>query len=264
VLVEPERSPYDVHFRALGFPVRVHPWFWIALILFNGNGLLRRGPEFLLLWGVVVFVSLLVHELGHALAYRRFGAYASIVLYAFGGLAIASSHIPGRWRRIVVSLAGPAAGFTLCGIVYLSNLGLEWGESADHRATYGPEPQFFYRQLIFVNLYWGLFNLLPVYPLDGGQVARELCQAKWATRGKRISLRLSFGVALVVVAYSLLCVVDLGQFGSDLIKELPTWLPEGTIFPAILFGVLAYESYRLLRRVEWTDTHWDDRLPWER
>jgi Zn-dependent protease len=264
VLVEPERTPYDLRFRLLGFPVRVHPWFWIATVLFYGDPFLKSGPEFLFVWVAVVFVSILVHELGHALAYRRFGADADIVLYTFGGLAIATHVISGRGRRILVSLAGPVAGFALCGLVYGTNQAFEWGLSDEGGAPNGPVLRFLYRRLVWVNLVWGLFNLLPVFPLDGGQVARELCGMKWGTRGKRISLQISFVVALMVVAYSLFCEIDTGKFGTGVTEQFPWWVLRGTIFTAILFGFLAYESYRLLQRVEWTDTHWDDKLPWER
>ena len=264
MLAEPERTPYDLRFRVLGFPVRVHPWFWIATLLMNGDGLLRVGPEYLLLWVAVVFVSILVHELGHALAYRWFGADADIILYAFGGLAVGTRVIAGRGRRILISLAGPVAGFVLCGLVYGSNLAVEWGMSPAGAAPNGTELRFLYRQLVWVNLIWGLFNLLPVFPLDGGQVSRELCGLKWGTRGKRISLQISFGTALAMVAYALFCEIDTGQFGNRVTDDFPWWVPRGSVFMAILFGFLAYESYRLLQRVDWTDTHWDDRPPWAR
>ncbi len=264
MLVEPERTPYDLHFRLLGFPVRVHPWFWIATVLFNASGLLRAGPEYLLIWVAVVFVSILVHELGHAAAFRWFGAGAGIVLYAFGGLAIPTHQISGRGRRILVSLAGPFAGFALCAAVYGSNRALEWGVSADDRAVNGIRAWFLYRQLIWVNLVWGLFNLLPIHPLDGGHVCRELCLMTWGTRGKRLALKISFGTALAMIVYAIFCEIDTGQFGAGLTNEWPAWVPLGTVFMAILFGFLAYESYRLLQRTEWSDTHWDDRLPWER
>lgn len=264
MLVEPERTAYDLRFRFLGFPVRVHPFFWLATILINGDGLLRIGPEYLLIWIGIVFVSILVHELGHALVFRWFGADSSIILYAFGGLAVPNQVISGRWRRIFVSLAGPFAGFALCGIVYGTNQAFEWGQSAAGRAPNGIELWFLYRQLIWVNLIWGLFNLLPVFPLDGGHVSQELCGMRWGTRGKRISLQISFAVALLMVAYSLLCAIDSGQFGAGLMADWPWWTRLGTVFTAILFGFLAYESYRLLQQTSWTDTHWDDRLPWEK
>ncbi len=265
MLAEPERTPYDLRFRALGFPVRVHPWFWLVTVLFNGDRLLRAGPEYLLLWVAVVFVSVLVHELGHALAFRRFGAHTEIVLYSMGGLAIPTHALSGRARRIAVALAGPVAGFLLCGLVYGSNAALEWGQRADGGAANGRHVLFLYLQLVWVNLVWGLFNLLPVYPLDGGQVSRELCGMRWGTRGYRTSLRISFVVALVIASYSILCAIDTGEFGDRLLRELPGWLPAGSVYTAILFGCLAYVNYQLLQRIEWTDTHWvDDRVPWER
>ena len=264
MLVEPDRTPYDLRFRFLGFPVRVHPWFWIATLLLNGDPLLRRGPEYLFLWIGIVFVSILVHELGHAFAFRRLrGGFAASSSTRSAGWRSRIRLSLGRWRRILVSLAGPFAGFVLAGIIYGTNEAFAWGQDAAG-APNGPELRFFYRQMIWVNLIWGLFNLLPVFPLDGGQVCHELCGMKWGTRGKRVSLRISFVVALLMVAYSLLCAIDSGQFGAQITGQFPWWLPRGSIFTAILFGFLAYESYRLLQRITWTDTHWDDKLPWEK
>lgn len=258
MLTEPERTPYDLRFRLLGFPVRVHPWFWIATVLINGDSLLRIGLEYLAIWVAVVFVSILVHELGHAVAFRRFGSDADIVLYAFGGLAIPTDVVPGRWQRILVSLAGPFAGFALGGLVFGSDLALHW--AADAR---NPELSFLYRQLLWVNVFWGVFNLLPVFPLDGGQVCLELCGMRWGARGKRVALQISFAVALLIVAYSVVCVMDDRAGDGELADRLPWWA-RGTVYTALLFGFLAYSSYQLLQRVEWTDTHWDDRTPWER
>lgn len=258
MLVEPERTAYDLRFRLLGFPVRVHPWFWIVTILLNGDRLLRMGPEYLLLWVVVVFVSILIHELGHALAFRAFGERAEIVLYAFGGLAVAPNVVRGRWRRVVVALAGPFAGFLLCATTF--GLSLAFAPALAN----SPLAIFMVVQLVFVNLYWNLLNLLPVFPLDGGQVSRELCTARWGHRGTKISLKVSLATALLIVAYSLFCEIDTGQFGANVTRDIPWWVPRGSMYIAILFGFLAYSSYQLLQRVEWTDTHWDDKLPWER
>src|SRR6185503_19320423 len=110
--------------------------------------------------------SILVHEMGHALAFRRFGSDAHIVLWMFGGLAVPYSGINGRWRRIMATLAGPLAGFLLCGIVYATNQLTDWGSRAN-----GKPISYLYWALFTVNLIWGIFNLLPVFPLDGGQVS---------------------------------------------------------------------------------------------
>lgn len=264
MLTEPERTPYDLRFRLFGFPVRVHPWFWIGACLLGASAL-NTGLEYLAAWVAVVFVSILVHELGHAAAFRWYGTDADIVLYAFGGLAVPAGTVSGRWRRVAVALAGPLAGFALCGLAYGTNAAFEWAVQDNGRAANGPIVAAFYGFLVFVNLVWGVLNLLPVYPLDGGQVCRELCGMRWpATRGVRVSLKVSFGTALAVLAWAIFCEIDRGRMGAGLMAELPWWLSMGSVYTAILFGVLAYQSYQLLQRVEWTDTHWDDRLPWEK
>lgn len=262
MLVEPDRTPYDLHFRLLGFPVRVHPWFWLGAVLLGANSL-NLGVQFLAVWVAVVFVSIVVHELGHALAFRRFGSDADVVLYAFGGLAVPTQFIAGRWRRIAVSLAGPCAGFMLAGIVYGSNQLHPWAK-IDLKEPGGGLAFYVFFQLLWVNIGWGLLNLLPVFPLDGGQVSRELCGMKWGTRGKRVSLKISFVTALVIVAYSLLCEAD-RRGGAGVLNGVPWWLKVGSIYTAILFGLLAYESYQLMKRIDWTDTHWaDDRTSYDR
>ncbi|HEX4607162.1 MAG TPA: hypothetical protein VH092_03070, partial [Urbifossiella sp.] len=62
-------------------------------------------------WIAISFVSFLVHELGHAAAFRAYGVGSHVVLYSLGGLAVPWDDLRGRWRRVVVSLAGPGAGF---------------------------------------------------------------------------------------------------------------------------------------------------------
>ncbi len=97
-LQQPAESPYDLRFQLFGFPVRIAWGFWVASIIF-GFELVRGieayfGPDspgrlpLLILWAFCLLVSILVHELGHALAFRQNGIESSIVLYHFGGLAI--------------------------------------------------------------------------------------------------------------------------------------------------------------------------------
>ena len=110
LLQEPGHSPYDLRFHLLGFPVRVSWSFWLAGVIFGFS--LVRGMDgalglsspgmlpLLMLWTVCLLVSILIHELGHALAFRQNGMNASIVLYHFGGLAIpTSSYSPDRFFR---------------------------------------------------------------------------------------------------------------------------------------------------------------------
>jgi stage IV sporulation protein FB len=158
-------------FSLFGFPVRVHWTFWILAALVGG-GLRARGPEDwpLIIAAVgVIFVSILVHELGHAFTGRKFGARPDIMLYAMGGLC----HLPGarfsRPQHIAVSFAGPAAGFLLAGaFVILANAGPIAHPVLRHAVAVG----------LFVNIVWTVLNLLPILPLDGGQILRDVVGPK--------------------------------------------------------------------------------------
>ncbi|MDB5307781.1 MAG: Peptidase family [Gemmataceae bacterium] len=258
MLAEPNRTRYDLTFRVFGFPVRVHPLFWLVSALFGESYLERFGLLYLFIWVGVAFVSILVHELGHALAFRMFRVDSHIVLYTFGGLAVPWGEVYGRWRRIVVALAGPFAGFVLCAVVYFSNYYFPWA------ANNLPLPVI-YDSLYSVNLYWGLFNLLPVFPLDGGQVSREVCSFFSRRNGLRIALEISIAVGGLVALYSLGCELERRQ-GGGWLSELPWWFPRGSYWTAFLFGILAFQSYQMLQQRRWAESHWDDhdRTPWRR
>jgi hypothetical protein len=113
---------YDLRFSLAGIPVRVHPLFWLIAVFFGISGDLIMLP----IWVLVVFVAILVHELGHALAFRRYGQRSQIVLHFAGGLTIPE---PVSWgsgyasvgltanQQIFISLAGPGAGFLLAALV---------------------------------------------------------------------------------------------------------------------------------------------------
>src|SRR5580765_3725125 len=135
LIAEPPQTPWDVHFSVLGFPVRIHPLFWLVGILLGFNGGKDAGIH-LLIWFVAFFSSILIHELGHALMIRRFGRPAHIVLYAMGGLAIEgrpSAGFGSPWsfdsytgfqsrqrtpgEQILISAAGPGIQFLLLGVI---------------------------------------------------------------------------------------------------------------------------------------------------
>ena len=215
---EPQSTPYDVRFRIGRVPVRVHPMFWVvAAVLGMPPG---TEPNILevLLWVAVVFVSILVHEIGHVLAMQHFGEAGHIVLYGFGGLAISSG--AGFRRRspsaqVIISLAGPFAGFAFLVVVFgaLAAAGGRFRIEPHFPAVlvlvpqalpFAPDalsPQALVRiwtvflDLWHVNLYWGLLNLLPILPLDGGQVSRELFLVFSGRAGGLRALVLSLVVA---------------------------------------------------------------------
>ncbi|QDU45428.1 Stage IV sporulation protein FB [Symmachiella dynata] len=181
-----EPTQYDLRFTIFGIPVRVHPLFWVLSIM-----VLRGCEELDLIFvGVCcIFLSILVHELGHALVTKWFGWSPNIVLYYFGGVA---QFLPDRGftplRSILISLAGPFAGFLLWGLTWAGVFAIVLF-GVDHHIS--PAGNFALNFLIWINLYWTLFNLLPIYPLDGGQVARALFSWMMPNRGLSESLKLS-------------------------------------------------------------------------
>jgi Zn-dependent protease len=250
LFAEPERTAYDLNFRLFRFPVRVHPWFWLVTLIFGASRFHPDHPERILVWIAIVFVSILVHELGHAIAFRSFGVGSNVVLHSFGGIAVPWDHVRGRGQRVVVALAGPAAGFLLAAVVWASNESAGWS-AAGRLASRS------YSDLLYVNIAWGLVNLLPVFPLDGGRVSQEVFTHLYGHRGTKAALQLSVWAAGAVAVYSLLC---LAQFAPlmQLLAQAPWWVPRGGIWTVVLFGVLAYQSYQHLQQVSWTDTHWDN------
>lgn len=241
LLGEPPQTQYDLHFSLFGIPVRVHPFFWVIAILlgFSAGELID-----LLVWVIAMFLAILVHELGHALVMRRYGFSPRIILYGMGGLA--SSGPAQAYRsagnstqaQILISAAGPGAGFLLAGlvIVLLELVGpgvqlvllhdvvpfvMPAGRVGSYALT------VFAWDLLFISIFWGVMNLLPVYPLDGGQIAQRILVAANPGDGVRQSLRLSMVTAIGVAVAGLL-----------LMREP---------FIAIMFGFLAYFSYRALQ-----------------
>ena len=195
ILSQPQSGPYDLRFSLWGIPVRVSAWFWPITALF-GWGLcesLARDPrealQMLLLWEAIVFVSIVIHEMGHALAFRAFGQPAHVVIYQFGGLAIpAGPGRPGARRpveRLLVAAAGPAAQLALAALVVgalrLAGRMVPFpipgiGEWLGFDVGTPPSSMFALAIPLFlleVNVFWPLINLVPVPPLDGGQIVRE-------------------------------------------------------------------------------------------
>jgi Zn-dependent protease len=230
ILSEPGRTPYDLNFSLLGIPVRVHPMFWLVGVLLGANG--SPKPQQLILWVVTVFVSILVHEMGHALAARAYGWEPWITLHSFGGLASYRPTYHDSRSRILISLAGPVAGFLLAGLVLVliaasgHRMELAWpGALLPVRFEFyqNDAVNWLIIDMLYVNVFWGLANLLPIYPLDGGQIAQELFQLANPRDGVRQSLWLS-----VFVAAGLAIVVAVRWHDT---------------FLAIFFGYLAYSSY---------------------
>jgi Zn-dependent protease len=215
-----EPTPLDLRFSLFGIPVRVHPLFWLFSAALGWHG--AKQLNLTVIWVVCVFFSILIHELGHALTAQAFGWPPHIVLYSFGGYA---SYAPTRGhtagRSIMVSFAGPGAGFLFYAVIR----GVEQFLRLKH-VELSPEALNALWDLKFINLWWGLVNLLPVYPLDGGQISRAAFTHWRPWDGYDISLKLSLVVAAGVAFF---------LFRS------------GQMFNALLFGSLAFDNLQALQ-----------------
>jgi Zn-dependent protease len=209
-------------FRLLGFPVVVEPWFWLITLLIGAN----RPVELLPCWLIAAFVSILLHELGHAYMGRMYGLDSAIRLYSFGGVTFVKGS--GSLRPLqdaLIFLAGPMAGFAL-GLAVYALARLVPFDSVFVRVLIG--------DLIWVNIAWGLVNLLPVLPLDGGHIMRHA--VGWWTRGRDDTLPLRISVAVASAA-----AVGALAYSNSLVI-------------AGFFGYMAFENYQALQR----------RAPWRR
>ena len=234
MLQAPPPSQYDMVFNIGDIRVRVHPFFWLLTALLGSSA---GSAQSVLIWIGVVFVSILIHELGHVLAFRRYGIDSHIILYHFGGLAVPDaygwrSRTPTRQEHIVISLAGPAAGFLFAAItlliVQLSGGYVDMGTATTLPSAYQFGVPLWVNemigQILWVNILWGLLNLAPLYPLDGGQVARDVWTMFNPRNGLRYSLQLSIITGVLIALVAILY-----------------W---NSFFMAIMFGGLAAQSYQ--------------------
>jgi stage IV sporulation protein FB len=252
LLAEPPQTPWDFHFQLFGIRVRVSPFFWLMSLVL-GWGIVegfskREDPDFnmgvaFVIWILGVFLSILVHELGHAFAFRYFGVDADVVLYHFGGLAIPRSSLGfGRQMQlsskehIVVSAAGPAAQIALAiavGAVFWAG-----GFLVINPVPFIGRPLLIEGNLpavaliilqlalVYSSIWWALINLLPVYPLDGGQIARDILLLVNYQTGIRQSLILSMITGGAVALWAL--------------SAQQTML-------GMMFAMLAFSSYQTLQ-----------------
>jgi Zn-dependent protease len=181
-----------MRFRIGKIPVVVQPTF---LVMAAVLGVWGRDLRVSVAWIAVVFVSVMLHELGHATAGLVFGLQPRIELHGMGGTtAWSTTRKLNAAQRVTISLAGPCAGFAVWGIVR------SLGPGAFPRFEDG----FVYNSLVEVNLKWGLLNLLPMLPLDGGSVMTHLLNAFTGGRGERPARIVSIAVAGVGLAAALL------------------------------------------------------------
>lgn len=151
-------------FNLFAIPIRVEPWFWLTMV-FLGGGLHAQDSSDILsviIFVLAGFISILVHELGHALTIRKYGLPTEITLHGFGGYA---TFPPGRLSRtqsFLVTAAGPGLQMILALLLYVFSRLIPIPPSSLLNVLVG--------NLILVSVFWAILNCIPVYPLDGGQM----------------------------------------------------------------------------------------------
>ena len=183
-------------FTYAGITVFLH-WSWFLFAMYEINA--RRGGYSSVSWNVAEYLALflivMLHEFGHALACRQVGGTANlIVLWPFGGVAYVNP--PPRPGATLWSLAaGPLVNVALFPVIFALRM---VGNSA---AQTVPDAHEFINQVLFINGVLLVFNMLPIYPLDGGQILRSLL---WFVVGRARSLWVATIVGFIGIPLFLL------------------------------------------------------------
>ena len=179
-----------------GTTIHLEGTFLILMGLFVILDIERGRPlQNALLWIPILLISVLFHEIGHAALIGLFGfGRSAIVLGGFGGVTI-NRRTAVPWKEIVISLAGPAFSVLLSLILIAASRMVPLIRT-------DPMLQVLVPLMIFVNFVWAVFNLVPVYPLDGGQALQNLMRAFLTERRSAflsIWISLILGVTLAVL-----------------------------------------------------------------
>ncbi len=209
----------------------ISPIFLVLIALFVFIGL--RGPDnFLhqLMWAPVLFFSVLLHELGHAAASKRFGFGPSkIILHGLGGVAISRGGHRTPKQGIVVALAGPAVTLAIA----LTALALFVGYVQVFDGSRASVLGFFLFLTMLANFFWFVFNMLPIFPMDGGQALMNFLRRKRPQQTALITtIKISMG-ALIAAGLLTLVVFQGGGF-----------------FVLLILGLLAYQNWQILDQVK--------------
>jgi Zn-dependent protease len=151
----------------------------------------KRGIQYALLWVPVLFLSVLLHELAHAGMIGLFGYGASQVMLAGLGGVTLNKRVAKPWHDMVISAAGPAASFVIA-----------FAAAALGGRVHDPMFVAFLPLLAEANLVWGVFNLVPISPLDGGGIVRNFFRIFLRERTAFvIAVWISFIVGIAVIAF---------------------------------------------------------------
>lgn len=208
-----------IRFKFLGIPITVEPWFWLTMAFIGGgfSALQSNNPEAFLRLALFVlagFISILIHEMGHALTIRKFGLPTQITLTTFGGYATHPAGILSRKKSFLVTAAGPAIQIVFGLLVWLSYV---------NNTMPSNNIAYFVEVLAGISIIWALFNCLPIFPLDGGQMLAAILGPRRAK---------------VLHMTGIICAVIIGLIG----------LKFGSMLVLVFMGLFAWQNYQMLQQ----------------
>lgn len=208
-----------------GVPLRIELGFVasVVLVVWSLGDVGRIGT-----FTVLAFFSVLVHEVGHVLAFRRAGVDSRVILPSCGGgLTIPFDEVPSRWARVGVYLAGAVTTIVVLGLP--GALALHLWPSAP------PEWEILLTYLVWLNVWYALFNLLPILPLDGGRVAFELAQVTLGERRAPVVTHVLSVVTAAVAAVGIVVAIGDHLLGVILAVQV-AWLGVTNVTALVSLG----------------------------
>jgi stage IV sporulation protein FB len=258
-----------LRWRLFGISFCIQPSFWLMSALFGylvvGMGMQMQGWDLLKyigIWVLCTLVSVMVHELGHAVTGRIFGLPGNITLAGMGGQAAGNFETLRSWQRVLVILAGPGAGFLFLFVLILINqrpwnfnvvrpldleiLRIPWQwdllDQINTNLKTTPPYSDIMKFLCWMNLFWNIINLIPIIPLDGGMLMREGCTVIAPVRGLWFAFGLSFLLAGGLAIYCLLALIRRNE------NPLPTIVDP--FFGILMFGMMAVQNFTSMLQVQ--------------
>lgn len=230
-------------FRIAGIQLAVH-WSFLALLAWaaweGSRGIGWVGAAWTVGYVLLLFGCIILHELGHCFAARRFGVWINrILLLPIGGMA-EFEWLPRRpWQEVIIAIAGPAVNVLIVAFLLLAGVRFppDWA-----MATLPMSLADLGRHLVVLNVVMGAFNLIPVFPMDGGRILRALLALKLSY------LRATWVAATLAKVLALLAIVGL-VFGL----EEPHWLGVALFLFIVAAGEL---EYRVVRQRQEDEERW--------
>lgn len=196
-------------------PISIHPLFWLLALLIGWMYTFTLAGTLLAV--LVVFISVLFHEFGHALTGTLFGQKTRIELAAFGGFTYRQGRKLKLWEEFLVVINGPLAGLLLCVGAYLLMRFVP---------ITSPPVAFVVKFTMIANLFWTVMNLVPVLPLDGGHLLSIVLEGIFGFKGVKMAIVIGLVIGVGLSIYLLT------------IRQL---------LLGLLFLILTFESFRSLR-----------------